>query len=331
MSITAGEIISESSTLLGDPNNSYHTAANMLVYLNRALKDVCNRSKCIRETQTIAVVADQYQYGLPEMFLQADLVAFNDGRWWPLAPATLSGIINDRYGSGTSDSRPDWFDVWGNSRLQRVNGTAEAGGSNTRLIDSTKTFTSGANQVFIGDLVLNTTDNSEATVTAVTGAETIDFSGGLGGGVDNLMSTGDLYEIYSAHAPSKTLVLHPAPSASDTTGTKSIAVYMARKHLVVSQAMVTGNYDWLELDEELEDALLHRIMYWARSEEFGEESQQSKIQLTMYLTELRAGTRLINRRLRQFKSTWLRSLGSRSFDVTGTSRTTNPINAVVIG
>lgn len=338
---TATEIISEASTLLMDPSNSHHTIANMRTYLNRALKDICNRAKCIRETMYIAAVADQWQYGLPLSFLQADAVAFNGerspvaggsshGQWYPLTRAHLKGILNERY-TLRSQSQPDFYDQWGNSRVQRVSGTATGGGS-TSLIDTGSTFNGGATRVFEGDLAINTTDGSEATVTGLTGANQVDFSDGLAGGSDNTFASGDSYVIVSPHAPHKTLIIHPAPSTTDTTGTESIALYFARKHRVITQEMMDENRDWLELDEELEMALIRRTMQYAQEEEYGVDSSEAVAQFTHYQTEYAQNIVHVRRRIREFKSLWLGMLGGRRVPrIIGTTRDENPFNTTIIG
>lgn len=327
--INAGEFINEVATLLGDANKSYHTQANMLTYLNLALKDTANRARCIQRERYYASVSGKYQYALPEDFIRAEVVAYSDGQFYPLDDAKLEGIIGSRYWI-QSGSSPEAYDVWGNSHIQRATGTA-TGGSTTSLIDTAKTFNSGDNRVYVGDLVFNLTDDSEATVTGLTGANQVDFSGNLAGGSDNTFAAGDTYEIVSPNAPRKTLVIHPAPGTTATTGTENIAIFYSAKHRVMTQAQIDAGNDGMEIDEELELPLRHRLMYYARVEEFGEESPQAKTQQTDYLTEYYRALPAVRRRIRKYRTTWMKRLVGRRARTMGNAPSyTYPWNQVDI-
>ena len=81
---TARDIISRVQYLTGDPNGNYHTQALLIDPLNMATQEICNKEKCLRETQFIPAVANQNQYGLPDNFIQIDMCAFSDGNFYPL-------------------------------------------------------------------------------------------------------------------------------------------------------------------------------------------------------------------------------------------------------
>lgn len=321
MPTTSRDVIQEVSLLLGDTQNTIHSISNMLTYLNRSLKDICNRAKCIREVKFSAVVADEAEYALPTDMLQVDVVAYSDGRFYPLQSANLKGMIRADYWYG--GGQPRFFDIWGNARIERAIGTA-TGGSQLHLEDTAIDFlmpipTEDAPSP--GDLVLNQNDDSEAFILTVQ-SNRIDFTPiGLGGGADNLFEAGDTYQIISPHAPAKVLRLFPTPSKTDVVGAESLAVYYSRKHRFITQAMYDMQDDWLEIDEELEPALIHRTMFWAHAEEYGVDSNESAADLALYLGEYQSALPLIRRRMREFKSTWFDSLGvARSRRITGAIR-----------
>lgn len=81
-------------------------------------------------------------------------------------------------------------------------GTADAGGSSTTLIDADAGFDSS----MIGYRIDNTTDGSSSIITAVNSTTELECSAGLSAGTDNTFSEDDEYEIYNhLQSTSKTL------------------------------------------------------------------------------------------------------------------------------
>lgn len=292
--VTASSLIDDAAVLLGDAGKTYHTQEKLLRYLNRSLRDICNRTQCVTTDDTIAKIAGVYQYPLFTGFLLAHAVLVNEGRFYPLRRSTISRILLGRWVA--EQGRPESFDIWGKGRIERTSGLA-TGGSSTSL-EATDQFTS----VLRGDLVTNVTDNSEATVTAV--APLVLAHTALQGGANNVFGAGDSYLVESAHRPNHILAIHPAPSDSDTGAARSIAVFYSKEHRKITQADIDETNDGLDIDVELETPLLHRVMYWARGEEMGESSNEATAQLTLYLGEMRRATPLVRNRIRQAMSSW---------------------------
>jgi|TARA_Y100000310_G_scaffold299952_1_gene335227 hypothetical protein len=317
----ASDIITEIIDDMGYDSTDATTIEVYRKHLNRALKDVVNRSRCIQKTQFHAAVADQFEYALPSDFLRVDVAKWQDDP--PLQKASLSSIHAGRWFAKTSD-RPSWYDVWGNARKQRATGTATSG-SSTTLVDTTVAdFGAITDPVLVDDLVLNTPDDSEATVTSISGS-TVTFSGGLAGGSDNIFAASDAYIIQSAGAPLKVLVIHPAVASADATGVESLAVLYAAKHREITAANLTSGNDDLELDEELEAALIHRVEYWA----WGAGTPQRQQALIDYRTEYRNVIPRVNKRIRENISFWHRNSIIFKNNITGTNRVFTR-NSVVI-
>ena len=87
------ELIDTLQVQLGDPHGDYHSAAHLLRQVNQALRDISSRSRSIDIKDFLVAIKGQYQYGLPNDFLTMHRVAFNDGDWYPLIPATLPDLV----------------------------------------------------------------------------------------------------------------------------------------------------------------------------------------------------------------------------------------------
>lgn len=96
-----------------------------------------------------------------------------------------------------------------------ASGTADSG-SSTTLVDADGDFVN--NGVAVDDIVINRTDSSTATITAVTATQ-LTFSGGLSGGSDNTFAEGDAYSVREA-TPAYTIDIGQAKwdTDSDVTG-----------------------------------------------------------------------------------------------------------------
>lgn len=90
-------------------------------------------------------------------------------------------------------------------------GTA-TGGSGTTLEDTSANFTAAG--VVVDDIVINETDGSTATVTAVADT-TLTFSGSLSGGSDNTFEVNDAYSVKAA-SPAKTIPIGNAHWDTDS-------------------------------------------------------------------------------------------------------------------
>jgi hypothetical protein len=105
-----------------------------------------------------------------------------------MAPGSVdSGDAIFSYQHKTGDETPQWNGV------ELASGTHDGGNATATLVDSGADFVTDG--VVIGDIVLNLTDGSDGTATAVA-ATTID--GSLEGGTDNLWDEGDQYIVYDS-------------------------------------------------------------------------------------------------------------------------------------
>ena len=89
-----------------------------------------------------------------------------------------------------------------NFAIEIMDGVADSG-STTTLVESGADYSG----VSVGDLLINETDGSTATLTDVSdGTDTLTFTGGLSGGIDNTVATTDVYRVRAA-SPAKTFAI----------------------------------------------------------------------------------------------------------------------------
>ena len=91
------------------------------------------------------------------------------------------------------------------------------------------------------------------------GETTITYSS-LRGGTRTTFETDDDVRILSPEDAQKTLVIAPPPDFTDAAGAESIWIYLSRMHRQFKQIDLDRGNDQLELDIELERALLHHTL-----------------------------------------------------------------------
>jgi len=311
---TASEVIDLAATLLGDENKDYFSQSLMLKFFNQAAKEISQTSKAIAERFQEAKVLGQYQYPLMDTFLRVEMVMIGTDQP-PLRKAGIFGIETDR--TWRTSGTPRQYTTWGKKRLERVSSTATSG-SSTTCDDTAVDFTMGVNQVYIGDRFKNKTDDSEAVITTIATTK-LTFSGGLAGGVDDTVATSDTYEVLSAHAPLHTLIIHPAPAESDVTGTESIRALCAVKERTITQADIDNTNDGLSIDEDLDTALLHKTMYYARGFEQGFDSAQAIAQFGLSDAAYKKHIGDVRKRFREDVSLWQNQFILSDFVITESS------------
>ena len=223
----ASQVIDHVATLLGDPSKDYHTADKLLLHLNAALEDICDRSRSLRSPSYHRLIANQSMYGLPESFLEADIVGIvYQGRWRELDYAdlgpTLPAIIDDV----TAGLAPWRYTIWGQAHIEKYVATVIEN-PNTNDQSGEVSFYSSVplSGVLRGDRIINITDDSEGRVSALSeGFSQVIFED-LAGGDDNRMQVGDEFRILSPEASRKNLVISPPPTTADEDGTESLFIY----------------------------------------------------------------------------------------------------------
>ena len=317
---TATSIRDRVSAALLDPSNQMITEAQVLDYVNYALDDISTETRSIIKEIAIAKVAGTYKYALPTDFLSIYTALYNDSAWRVLQRINTRTILQRRYSETTGI--PSSYDVFRNAQEVKVSGTATTGGTTAVLRDNTKTWGTALG-VLRGDIVNNITDSSSLIVDtpAYTSEEEVDFGASLTGGAENTFAVGDSYEILNPSSDRMALAVHPAPDASDTTGTESIAVIYAAKHRTISAANITDINDDLELDPELITPLITRAVYYGTVEQRGLVDQDVAQLETRYRHEMRIAYPSIRDRIADHVRLWSTdvSLFSRKFDLDATT------------
>ena len=281
----ASTVINHVRTLLGDPDGDYHSDTKMLLHLNAALEDICDRSRSVRVASNQALIADQSAYGLPESFLEADIVGvIYQGRWRELDYAHIGeqlGQINTDFDYGSL--APFRYTIWGNAHVERYVGTVIANPSDPSADNSGETtFWSSVplTNALPGDRLINITDDSEGIISELAGGFSNVTFLNLAGGEDNAMQVDDEFRILSPDASRKNLVISPAPSSNDEGGVESLFLYHSRSHKLMTQTEIDDGNDTLEIDTEFASTLRHRISYYAALDEKGSTLQRHRASIS---------------------------------------------------
>lgn len=319
----ASQIIDHVATLLGDPSKDYHTADKLLLHLNAALEDICDRSRSLRSPAYHRLIANQSMYGLPASFLEADIVGIVHGGQWKelqysdLGP-TLPAIIDDV----TAGLAPWRYTIWGQAHIEKhVATVVENRNTNDPLGETSFTSSVPLHGVLRGDRVINFTDDSEGIVQAVSSDFLQVTFEDLAGGDDNRMQVGDEFRILSPEASRKNLIISPPPTTTDDVGTESLFLYFSRSHQEITQRRIDDKNDTLEIDPEFASTLRHRVCYYASLDERGLDSAATQAYDIKYETDYFKAIIPVRRRIRQFISSW-RAGVRRNRSVRGTETIT---------
>ena len=303
----ASGVIQHVRTLLGDPQADYHSDEKMLLHLNAALEDICDRSRSLRVASYHPLIEDQAMYGLPDSFLEMDIVGvIYKGQWCELSYADLGATLPRIFSDFTSGGLPPWrYTIWGQAHIEKY--VAEVvehpqGGDSTgeaSFYSSEPLF-----GVLPGDRLINISDDSEGEILELSS----DFSQvafkNLTGGDDNKMEVGDAFRILSPQASRKNLVISPPPAESDAEGTESIFIYYSRSHQEITQQRIDDGNDTLEIDTEFASTLRHRISFYASLDEKGLDHPATQGFDIKYETDYARAIIPVRRRIRQFITSW---------------------------
>ncbi len=299
--MTCRELIAQVQVLLGDPHGDYHTQAGLLIQVNQALRDISSRSRSVQVKQFHRAIAGQYEYGLPSGFLEMHIAAFYHVDWYQLTPATIASI--ESISSWVSSNIPWNYDVWGNAAREKVVANVASNTDNELTIDAAHP------SVLAGDRIINLSDaQSEGIVQSVSysteeGETTITYSS-LRGGTRTTFETDDDVRILSPEDAQKTLVIAPPPDFTDAAGAESIWIYLSRMHRQFQQIDLDRGNDQLELDIELERALLHHTLFYARGGELGFKDSETQAQAILYESAYQTSMPHVRRRMKESMSMW---------------------------
>ena len=308
---------------MGDPDGDYHSDAKLLLHLNAALEDICDRSRSLRVPSYHRLIANQSMYGLPASFLEADIVGIvYQGRWRELDYADLGPTLPAIIGDVTAGLAPWRYTIWGQAHIEKYVASVIEN-PNTNDLSGEVTFYSSVplSGVLRGDRIINITDDSEGRVRAVSA----DFSEvtfeDLAGGDDNRMQIGDEFRILSPEASRKNLVISPPPTTADEDGTESLFIYFARSHQEITQQRIDDENDTLEIDTEFASTLRHRVSYYASLDERGIDHPSTQAYDIKFETDYAKTIIPVRRRIRQFITSW-RAGVRRNRSVRGTETIT---------
>ena len=334
----AGDLVEYGQILLGDEHAEYHTDAKMLLHLNQALRDISRRSRSLRKGIYYGVIEDQASYGLPADFLMAEPVGFLwSGEWIELKPAQFKTQARRIHGtSGNSSNVPLYYSVYQRSAEERALGTVtwipDVGDADRNILFRTDV---SIDNIRIGDKLINITDGSEGlvrdTMAGSLDNNTISFDF-MVNGEDNTFAVDDEFRVVSQAYLAQTIDITPVPTETDDTGTESLYLYYAFEHRRITSEDITNKADDLEIDVEFETPTRHLMMALAKEDEFGAASQETQAKKLDYEREYINANTKVQRRIREFISTWKTRASARLdqvYDVTD-SYDGHPFAGVVI-
>ena len=302
----ASQVIDYVATLLGDPNKDYHTADKLLLHLNAALEDICDRSRSLRAPSYHPLIAGQAAYGLPDSFLEADIVGvIYQGLWRELDYADLGPTLPPFINETMTGAVPSRYTIWGQARIERHVGVVVEAPDDVEASGELRFYSSVTlADALPGDRLINITDGSEGIVyKLLSGGSRVTFTD-LSGGDDNTMQVGDEFRILSPEASRKNLIISPPPMESDELGNESLFIYFSRSHQEITQQRIDDENDRLEIDTEFSSTLRHRISYYASLEERGLDHSATQGFDIKYETDYAKTIIPVRRRIRQFVSSW---------------------------
>lgn len=306
----ATDVIDELKLYMSDPDADFFDDEKCLLILNRALRSLSSKSKSICESVFRRLVLNQYNYALPDGTIEIKKVKYKNGTWVDLIPNSFDDVEN--LGSNQSGTI-QWYAIGENARFERFVGVL-----NVRDIEGATGFGIDIeDDVFAKDIIYNLSDlNSKAIVTSSNKAEgqTNVIHTALTGGTRNRIEVGDTIRIISPHAPFKALAVAPASPKTDPVGEQSLGVFVTRFHRKIELNDLENHSDGLELDSELDDALLYECLHWGSLMYDGFKNDAANYK-TMANTEYNKVIHTVFDRVQQNINQWERSLPSAKLEV----------------
>lgn len=160
----------------------------------------------------------QFQYILPSNFFDVILLQqLHGGQQYNLESAYVAEMLRN-FRDDVTTAPSSHYEVAGKTGAVLGMGVA-TGGSNTTLLDTVQSLNSRGFSTI--DIVQNISDDSSATITAVTDVDTLTFAGGLVGGARNSFRAGDEYQVVEGEQTRDILWIYPPPSGGDVTTVES--------------------------------------------------------------------------------------------------------------
>lgn len=309
----ASEVINHVRILLGDPDADYHTDEKMLMHLNFALMDICDRSRSLRVSSYRGLIKDQSAYGLVNGFLEMDLVGvIYQGIWVELDFADLGTQLPEIFTNIFSGFSPWRYTIWGQAHDEKYVSTVVE--PPIGVDDSGETFFRASEPmagVLPGDILVNITDDSQGIVSSLSNGDLRVTFSNLSGGTNNIMAVGDQFRITSPEAGRKNLIISPPPTKTDEVGVESLFMYYSRSHQEITQKRIDDGNDNLEIDLEFASTLRHRVSYYASQDEKGIDHAATQLYDSKYETDYNKAIVPVRRRIRQFISSWRNNVKNR--------------------
>ena len=314
------EIFSYCRLMVGDEYADLHTDARMLLHANRVLRDISSRSRCIVEGLYLPATAGQALYGLPEGFLRADIVAWqqSDGRYRPMDPLTMNIASWAVHNNVTG--RPRHFDIFGRAAVERaVREVRRIGALPVRQDEQDSVVLEGDQSVILkpGDRVVNVSDGSSTGYVVYTQnvlladntIEQVIAYSELKGGTRPHLQANDQVRILSPGSPLHSLVVSPVPQEVGETGHEALFLYSSRVHRKITQQHIEDENDDIELDIEFENALIEFLIYHMMRTEGAQQSAETQAQMVTAETAYRRALPDVRKRIRAWIVMWYRQQG----------------------
>ena len=317
----AAEAIEYARVLVGDEHGDVNTDAKMLLHLNRTLRDISSRSRCLREGLYLAATPGQSYYGLPEGFLEIDIAAWqqSNGNYLPLTPITMN--VASWVNHNSTAGRPRYYDIYGRAAIERVIETVHRIGvvpPADGAIDAIELAGSASVRMLRGDTIINISDGSStgrvAFVREVLNADDNSVRQVIGytelqNGTRTMLQEGDQVRITSPGTPLHALVISPVPNDAGMAGHEALFLYASRVHREITRQHISDENDNIELDIEFERALLEYLSYQMRRDELGASATESQAQHVIAETAYRDALPDVLKRIRAWKVAWHRRQG----------------------
>ena len=311
----AGHFITHVQSLVGDPDGDFHTTEKVLLHLNTAIEEICTRSRTVCTYIYIPAVKGQGMYGMPDNFLAFKYVGYYyQDELIPIYPGGMADAAPAIFSQRNSYGIPHTYADGGNAYVEKTVGRVQTVEEVQQVYPGVGigTFRSDTEipSVLIGDRLINFTDNSEGVITDVDNPNGRITYANLKDGKDNRMDIGDNFRILSRTEHRKTLAISPPPQKTDSIGAESIFVFYAREHLPITLENIENRNDEIEIGDEFNSTLRHRVCYYACLEERGLDNPATAGFDVKYETDYNKAFPKANRRIQQLITTW-RSGGRR--------------------
>ena len=322
--MNASDIFEEVRYELTDTDGDEFDNASLITPLNNALRYISSKSRSIRHEISFAVTEGVYAYTMPRGFLSVAGVKIKDrNRGGDRAyhyGFERSSLNESELVGVNAEGRPTMFTEWGRGQLHRTLSTPvtvvytadnlPVGYTYPANSTGEAVFEAPQTAVEVGDTILNISDHlSECEILAIhdTGDSSINFvsHSQIMRGERNTIEVGDNLRILRPQLDHHVVLIGPATDWTDDMGDESLRMLVTVRHYNVTQAHIDDGRDFLEIDDELLEALKYRICFYATSNESGLKGAADYAVLSE--SEYRDNIDLVRRRGTDAITLWMRS------------------------